>query len=150
LYRRRRECCTCGSHHVAERLQFLHTHALACARTQGLEEERAWKTWVRGPSPALCVQRDTFGSPHRTRTLWTFMLRVRPLVAMPSSFPYVKDNLCIHSCTSGRVLEMTGRDTPWLAAVPREEWNEEDMEQFNELVEDGQWCALVYCSYECI
>lgn len=45
--------------------------------------------------------------------------------------------------SAGRVMELTGSPIPYLAAVPREEWNEEDMEQFNELVKDKKWCVHV-------
>ena len=55
----------------------MRTLAHACAHTQGLEEERGWKRWVRGPSTASCVQKDTYGSPQLMRTLWTFMSLVR-------------------------------------------------------------------------
>jgi hypothetical protein len=50
----------------------------------------------------------------------------------------------MYACAfAGRMMEMTGSDTPWLAAVPREEWNEEDMESFGELFKDGKWCVPV-------
>ena len=44
--------------------------------------------------------------------------------------------------STGRLLDMAGNGTPWLAAVPREEWNEEDSENAAELLRDGKWCVF--------